>query len=393
FLNDIEVDTKYLYEEHNRITSKKTRIIASQQQVVRYDLESKDQINIDSENAVLESYKRIVSEYDVILLSDYGKGVLTNQLTQSLIGVAKKYNKKVLVDPKGSEYLKYKDAFLLTPNKKEASLATKIDITDEDSLADAIIKLKSICALEISLITLSDEGIAIFDHELRIYPTVAKEVFDVTGAGDTVLACLGFALASGFEINQAVEFANLAGGVVVGKIGSATATLHEIIEYESSLKKSSSETHIKKKDEIASLCNDLKLKGKKIVFTNGCFDLLHSGHVSYLEAAKKFGDILVIGVNSDQSVKSLKGKDRPINEESERAYILAALEVVDYVVIFEEETPYELIKLIQPNTLVKGGDYKGKEIVGEDIADELKLVEFIKGKSSTKTIKRIKQSN
>ena len=181
--------------------------------------------------------------------------------------------------------------------------------------------------------------------------------------------------------------------MVVGKIGSATATLHEIIEYESSLKKSSSETHIKKKDEMASLCKDLKLKGKKIVFTNGCFDLLHSGHVSYLEAAKKFGDILVIGVNSDQSVKSLKGKDRPINEESERAYILAALEVVDYVVIFEEETPYELIKLIQPNTLVKGGDYKGKEIVGEDIADELKLVEFIKGKSSTKTIKRIKQSN
>jgi D-beta-D-heptose 7-phosphate kinase / D-beta-D-heptose 1-phosphate adenosyltransferase len=392
-LNDINVPTKYLTIQKNRLSSKKTRIVASQQQVIRYDLESDDQINIDSENAVLESYKKIVSEYDVILLSDYGKGVLTNQLTQSLIGIAKLYNKKVLVDPKGSEYLKYKDAFLLTPNKKEASLATKINIIDEDSLTDAILKLKSICALQVSLITLSDEGIAIFDHELRTYPTVAKEVFDVTGAGDTVLASLGFALACGFKINQAVEFANLAGGVVVGKIGSATANLHEIIEYQSNLKEPSSETHIKTKDEIASLCKDLKLKGKKIVFTNGCFDLLHSGHVSYLEAAKKFGDILVIGVNSDQSVRSLKGKNRPINEESERAYILAALKVVDYVVIFDEDTPYELIKLIQPNTLVKGGDYKGQEIVGEDIADELKLVEFIKGRSTTKTIKRIKLSN
>ena len=203
----------------------------------------------------------------------------------------------------------------------------------------------------------------------------------------------GFAIACGFDIDEAVEFANLAGGIVVGKIGSATASINEIIEYESSLKRSSSETRIKTKDEINKICNDLKLKGKKIVFTNGCFDLLHSGHICYLEAAKKFGDILIIGLNSDRSVRSLKGKHRPINLQSERAIILAALEVVDYVVIFEENTPYELIKLIKPNTLVKGGDYKNKEVVGEDIAGELKLIDFLDGKSSTNIIERIKQIN
>jgi D-beta-D-heptose 7-phosphate kinase / D-beta-D-heptose 1-phosphate adenosyltransferase len=390
-LDDINIHTKYLIKQKNRLSSKKTRIVASQQQVVRYDHESNDEINLDSQNTVLETYNKIITNYDVVLLSDYGKGVLTNQLTQSVIATAKKYHKKVLVDPKGSKYLKYKDAFLLTPNKKEASLATKIDIEDDASLAKAILKLKSMCNLEISLITLSEQGIAIFDHELRSYPTVAKEVFDVTGAGDTVLASLGFALACGYKIDEAVEFANLAGGVVVGKIGGATATLDEIIEYESSLKKSSSEMHIKTIDEIASLCQGLRLKGKKIVFTNGCFDILHSGHISYLETAKKFGDILIIGLNSDRSVSFLKGKNRPINLQSDRAYILAALEAVDYVVIFDEDTPYELIKLIKPNTLVKGGDYNGKEVVGEDIADDLKLVEFLEGKSSTNIIERIKQ--
>lgn len=392
-LGDININTKYLTKQKNRITSKKTRIIAAQQQVVRYDVETCDEINMDSQNAVLETFNKIVSKYDVILLSDYGKGLLTIGLTQSLIATAKKYQKRVLVDPKGSDFLKYKGAFLLTPNKKEASLATKINIKDDNSLAEAILKLKSICDLEVSLITLSEDGISIFDHELRTYPTAAKEVFDVTGAGDTILASLGFALACGFEIDEAVEFANLAGGIVVGKIGSSIVTINEIIEYGSSLKTSSSKTRIKTKDEITRICKDLKLKGKKIVFTNGCFDLLHSGHICYLEAAKKFGDILIIGLNSDRSVRTLKGKHRPINLQLERANILAALEVVDYVVIFDENTPYELIKLIKPNTLVKGGDYKDKEVIGEDIAGELKLVDFLDGKSSTNIIERIKQIN
>ncbi len=390
-LDDIKVHTKYLITQKNRICSRKTRIIASQQQVVRYDHESSEDIDLNSQNNIIETYSKIVQNYDVILLSDYGKGVLTKPLTQFLIKTAKKYKKKVLIDPKGTDYSKYKGAYLLTPNKKEASIATKIKIADDTSLTKAILKLKSNCDLDISLITLSENGIAIYDEGLRTHPTIAKEVFDVTGAGDTVLASLGFAIACGFNIDEAVMFANLAGGVVVGKIGSATATLNEVIEYESSQNKSLIDKYIKSKNEITKICQELKLKGEKIVFTNGCFDLLHAGHINYLEKAKKFGDILIIGLNSDRSVTSLKGRNRPINLQADRAYILAALEPVDYVVIFDEDTPYELIKSIQPHILVKGGDYFGKKVVGQDLVDELKLVEFIDGKSSTQTIEKIRQ--
>jgi len=392
-LDDIKVNTKYLFIEKGRITSKKSRIIASQQQVVRYDRESTDEINNQSQNHILDAFKKIIANYELVLLSDYGKGTLTNKLTQSLINIANKYGKKVLIDPKGHDYSKYKGAYLLTPNLKEASETTKINIIDDASLNQAIIQLKSQCDLDVSLITLSDKGVAIYDDEFRIHPTVAREVFDVTGAGDTVLASLGFALACDLNIDEAIEFSNFAAGVVVGKIGSATATLNEIIEYESSLNKSFSEEHIKTLNEIIALCTELKDRGKRVVFTNGCFDLLHAGHVKYLETAKSFGDVLVIGLNSDRSVTALKGEGRPINVQMDRAYILAALEVVDYVVIFDEDTPYELIKAIKPNTLVKGGDYEGKEVIGQDIADDLKLVEFVDDKSSTQTIEKIQKGN
>jgi len=391
-LTDIKVNAKYLITQKDRITSKKTRIIASQQQVVRYDRESTDEINRESQDKILESFKKIVTNYDAVLLSDYGKGVLTPKLTQSLISIANKNNKKVLVDPKGLDYSKYKGAYLLTPNKKEASEATQINIKDDESLTKAIIQLKTNCNLSVSLITLSEQGVAIYDNKLRTYPTVAREVFDVTGAGDTVLASLGFALACDYKIDDAVEFANLAAGVVVSKIGSATATLNEIIEYESSLNKSSSDAHIKTTYEIIALSKDLKARDKKIVFTNGCFDILHTGHVRYLETAKSYGDVLILGLNSDRSVTTLKGKGRPINTQLDRAYILAALEAVDYVVIFDEDTPYDLIKAIRPHALVKGGDYEGKEVVGQDIADELKLVQFVDGKSTTKTIEKIQKT-
>ena len=392
-LDNIEVDTKYLFIEQGRITSKKSRIISSQQQVVRYDHESTNEINNESQNHILDTFSKIIANYELVLLSDYGKGILTNKLTRSLINVANKYGKKVLIDPKGPDYSKYKGAYLLTPNIKEANEATKIDIIDDASLNQAIIQLKSQCNLDISLITLSDKGIAVYDDKFRIHPTFAKEVFDVTGAGDTVLASLGFALACDLNIDEAIEFSNFAAGVVVGKIGSATATLNEIIEYESSLNKSFSEEHIKTLNEIIALCTELKDRGKRVVFTNGCFDLLHAGHVKYLETAKSFGDVLVIGLNSDRSVTALKGEGRPINVQMDRAYILAALEVVDYVVIFDEDTPYELIKAIKPNTLVKGGDYEGKEVTGQDIADDLKLVEFVDDKSSTQTIEKIQKGN
>ena len=391
-LANIKVNTKYLITQNKRVTSKKTRIISSQQQVVRYDHESTDEISDESQKSILASFEKLVSNYDAVLLSDYGKGVLTIELTQSLIAIANDKNIKVLVDPKGLDYSKYRGSYLLTPNKKEASEATKINITDDASLTKAITQLKTEYDLDVSLITLSEQGVAIYDNKLRVHPTVSREVFDVTGAGDTVLASLGFALACGYKIDAAVEFANLAAGVVVGKIGSAIATLNEIIEYESSLKKSTSDEHIKTFDEIASLSKELRARGKKIIFTNGCFDILHIGHVRYLETAKSYGDILILGLNSDRSVTSIKGKGRPINIQLDRAYILAALEAVDYVVVFDEDTPYDLIKAVKPDVLVKGSDYEGKKVVGQDIADELKLVQFVDGKSTTKTIEKIRKS-
>ena len=391
-LEKIDVPTSNLVVENNRKTSKKSRLIASQQQVLRYDMESIDDINENSHKQIIQTLEKNIDKYSSIILSDYGKGVLTTNLTKEIIKIANKNNIKVLVDPKGKDYSKYKGSYTLTPNKKEAMEATNIDIKDESSLIEALKSLKTQCELEVSLITLSEQGIAIFDDELTIKPTVAREVYDVTGAGDTVIASIAFALGNDLDIKDAVYFANLAAGVVVGKIGSATTTLDEIYEYEYSLHKSNSTSHIKTFDEIKTLASKLHSQGKKIVFTNGCFDILHVGHVKYLEVAKSYGDVLILGLNADSSVRKLKGPTRPINTQDDRAYILASLESVDYVVIFEEETPYELIKLIKPHVLVKGGDYEGKEVVGQDIADELKLVQFVDGKSTTNTIKRIQEN-
>ena len=384
-----KVSSDGLIVQPHRSTSKKSRIIASQQQVLRYDKETTHPIQREQEAKIVAYFKAKLAQFDIVILSDYGKGVLTPTLTQSLIALCHDADKQILIDPKGADFSKYKGATLLTPNKKEAIEASGIDIVDDASLLHSIKQIKELCELDISLITLSEEGIALYDKSLRIHPTVAREVFDVTGAGDTVIASLGFALASGYDIDQSVKFANLAAGVVVGKIGSATATLDEIIEYESSLHKSTSNAHIKTLEEIALLSSELKKRGKKIVFTNGCFDILHAGHVKYLEEAKSYGDVLILGLNSDKSVRRLKGKNRPVNTQEDRAYILAALEAVDYVVIFEEDTPYRLIKAVAPNILVKGGDYEGKEVVGQAIADELRLVTFVEGKSTTKIIERI----
>jgi len=387
------INTKYLIIEENRITSKKTRIIASHQQVVRYDREITNEINSNSQFKIINLFEKIIEKYDCVLLSDYGKGVLTFSLTQALIKITNKHNKKILIDPKGNDYSKYTGAFLLTPNKTEASQATGIKINNDKSLNEALIKLKNKYKLTSSLITLSEQGIAIYDKNIRVFPTIAREVFDVTGAGDTVLASLGFALACNTKIDEALKFSNLAAGIVVGKIGSSTVTLNEIIEYEASLLAFSSGNLIKSMNEINSISQDLKAKGKKIIFTNGCFDILHLGHIKYLESAKSFGDILIVGINSDKSVKALKGSSRPINEQIDRAYLIAALKAVDLVVIFDEETPYELIKIIKPDVLVKGGDYKDKSIVGQDIVNEIRLVEFINGKSTSNTIQKIAQGN
>ncbi len=388
-LETLGVDTGALIFDRARKTTRKSRVIASHQQVIRFDSETRQEVEEETRRRLLEAVRQGLGRSDIVLLSDYGKGVLGEEVTQGVIGMAKEAGVKVLVDPKGRDYSKYRGATLVTPNKKEASEATGISIVDDRSLEEAGFRLKRELDLEMAMITLSEEGMAIFDRSMRTIPTVAREVYDVTGAGDTVLSTLGYVLACGGQIDEAARIANAAAAVVVGKLGSATATWDEIIEYETTLHESTTEHRIKSREALAKSVERLKNEGKRIVFTNGCFDILHLGHVRYLEKAKSFGDVLIVGVNSDASVRGLKGEDRPVNPEYDRAYLLAALDAVDYVTIFGEETPYELIRTLEPDVLVKGGDYEGKEVVGSDIAKEVRLVDFVEGKSTTKIIEKI----
>lgn len=393
-LESIGVDISYLFVDTSRPTTKKTRVIIANQQVLRIDRESKAPIDSSIQIDIMQRLHAVLDEIDCVIISDYGKGLLNDELTQFVITYAKKKSKFVLCDPKGKDYSKYRGATLLTPNKKEAELATDIIISNEESLIRAGMTLKNKCQLDISLITLSEDGIGIFANDaMERIPTRAKEVYDVTGAGDTVIAALGFALSSGCDILQACEFANAAAAVVVGKVGSAVATHNEILQY-AHTQPSNLQQHIESK--IISKENLLKilktLKQNKIVFTNGCFDILHIGHLNYLNHARDLGGLLIVGLNDDDSIKRLKGKERPINPLNNRALMLAGLECVDYVVSFSEDTPLELIKAIQPDVLVKGGDYHNKEVVGSEYAKEVILIDFVEGYSTSNIIDSIQRS-
>ncbi len=375
-LDSAEINRDLLCVKSDFQSIKKTRFIASNQQVLRVDRESVE-MSLDSQ--VLARIGESISEFSAIILSDYGKGALGVEFTKAIIALANDKKIPILCDPKGDDYSKYANATLLTPNRKEAQIATNIRIDSSDSLLSALKKLKNDYNLTYALITLSEDGMAIYDSKITQIPTLAKEVYDVTGAGDTVISALAFGLCNGMDIYESAKFANAAAAVVVGKIGSAQATCAEIAEIMDDM-------HI---DEI-ELIADLKRNGKKIVFTNGCFDILHFGHISYLREAKSYGDILVVGLNSNESVRRLKGDSRPINDESDRAQILKELECVDFVIIFDEDTPLNLIKQIKPDILVKGADYKGKEVVGSEIVSDVRLVDFVEGKSTSEIVKKIK---
>jgi len=390
-LKEKNIDTSGVFIDENRETIIKSRVIAENHQVIRYDKETKTPISSEYEEKILNYLKKNIEKVNVILLSDYEKGVLTKSLTQKIIKLSNKYNKKLIIDPK-KDFSKYVNAWMIKPNKKELSIAANMGINTERDLIKAGWKVKNELNLDYLLVTLSDEGMALFGEDYIKIPTKAKEVYDVTGAGDTVLASLGYYLSKNDNLIDAMYFANAAAAVVVSKIGSATVTLEEIEETERRLDNNVDYKIVDFK-KIEHIANDLHMQNKKIVFTNGCFDILHLGHVKYLQKAKSLGDKLIVGVNSNASVKRLKGKSRPVNDEYDRAYLLASLEVVDYVVIFDEDTPYELIKKVKPDILVKGKDYEGKEVVGSDIVKEVKLIDFVEGKSTTKIIEKIKDKN
>lgn len=283
-LQNLCIDTKFIKIIPNYHTIKKTRLLAQNQQVMRIDKE-RDKICFDF-SSLLDCIALDIESFDSIILSDYAKGALPFDFTQGLIGLANKYNKPILCDPKGSDYSKYANATIITPNKKEAQSATHIKIDSKDSLSKVGFKLKNDLNLKYAIITLSEDGMAIFGDDMIEIPTLAREVFDVTGAGDSVIASLAFGLSCGLDIYKSAEFANAAAAVVVGKVGSATAKLYEIINYDFNLSYA---------DDLI-LIESLKKDGKKIVFTNGCFDILHSGHIAYLNQAKKLVTFWLLGL-------------------------------------------------------------------------------------------------
>lgn len=389
-LKNLNVDFSGIQYEDTRPTTQKSRIVASNQQVLRFDYEHKNHLDQVSEDHIISFVEKHIHSFDIIIFSDYGKGVLSETICQKIIGLANKNGKKVLVDPKGTDYAKYKGAFSITPNRKEAAEATSLQLNNDENLQKSMNRLKTDLNLDYAIVTLSEEGIALYDDKLQKFKTKAQAVTDVTGAGDTVIASLAFCLANGFSMEEAIEFANAAAAVVVAKIGSATATVQEVFEYFNKNAGLNFDIKIVGTQQLDQIITQLKKLGKKIVFTNGCFDVLHFGHVKYLDQAKQLGDVLVVGVNSDRTVKMLKGNDRPINHEKDRLAVIAALASVDFVCLFDEETPIELIKLVKPDVLTKGKDYEGKEVIGSDIAQETILIDFAEGRSTTAILTKIK---
>ncbi|HEG2881802.1 TPA: D-glycero-beta-D-manno-heptose-7-phosphate kinase [Campylobacter coli] len=367
--------------QKGRKTPFKNRIMAHNQQVLRLDEEDTSAILLEDE--LVELFNKRIKNFKAVALSDYAKGVLTPKVCKAFIQKANELNIPILIDPKGNDFSKYSGATLLTPNKKEALEALKFENLEGENLEKGIKKLKEDFSLRYSIITLSEAGIALFDENLRIAPAKALEVYDVTGAGDSVIAVLAFCLASGVEIFKACEIANEAAAIVVSKIGSVSVSFDEM----KSFKRVGFEKKIKTKEELLTL---LKQNDKKIVFTNGCFDIVHFGHIKYLEKAKRLGDILIVGLNSDASVKRLKGESRPVNSEFQRACMLAAFYFVDFVVIFDENTPLELISFLKPDILVKGADYKDKLVVGSNLVSRVELIDFEEGFSTSKIIEKIK---
>lgn len=372
---------------HPTIT--KLRVLSRNQQLIRLDFEE-GFCKVDPA-PLLEKIEQALPQSKVMILSDYAKGVLTS--IQEMIKLANQANVPVLIDPKGTDFERYRGATLLTPNMAEFEAVAGVCESDDD-IVEKGYKLIEDYELDALLVTRSEKGMTLLQIGKPIYhlPTQAKEVYDVTGAGDTVIASLAAALAAGCSLEDSCFLANAAASVVVGKLGTSTVSQ---VELEDAIRaRADNGFGVMTEDELQDAVKKARMRGEKIVMTNGCFDILHAGHVSYLANARKLGDRLVVAVNSDSSVKKLKGESRPINPLMQRMIVLGALDSVDWVVPFEEETPQRLIARTLPDILVKGGDYKPEQIAGgrEVIAagGEVSVLNFENGCSTTNIINAIK---
>lgn len=378
----------------NRKTTEKTRFLASNnQQVLRLDVEDTAPLSIDDGKRMLDSLAEVVDQFDLILLSDYLKGLLTYEFTQGVLQLAKSKGIPAIIDVKDPKTEKYKDAYLLKPNQKEIHELIGMPVGTDEEIINASIALKKKTNCKYVLTTCGARGMVLIgDGEPYFINSVGREVFDVSGAGDTTIAYLATCMVNGMTMRESVDMANLAAGIQVAKVGTSSVYWSEIRHYLAS-DKDQVENKILTEELIKTFREDHN--DKKIVFTNGCFDILHVGHVRYMQEASKLGDIFIVGLNSDDSVKRLKGPERPVNNQDDRAEVLSSLSFVDYVAIFDEDTPYNLIKAIQPDVLVKGGDYNPDDVVGKDIVEarggELKLIKFVEGKSTTNIINKMKK--
>lgn len=377
-----------------RQTTVKSRVIAMNQQLVRVDQEDIQGLSCEEEKSLLDGVRDVIDKISVVVISDYNKGVCTESVCKAIIELCRGNGIKVIVDPKSVDWTKYMGADLITPNFKEFKEALGEEPENTESqIALYGDKLLKKYGLDRILVTRSQYGMTLISSikEPVTYQTIQQEVFDVSGAGDTVIGTIAALLAKEFYFEKAVEISNYAAGLSVSKLGTYTVTAEEVVEY---INRTGTwyQDKVKSRANCIELVESWKKRGERIVFTNGCFDILHIGHIDYLNKAHLLGTKMVIGLNSDASVKRLKGESRPINNEKNRAEMLAALQCVDAVVIFEEDTPELLIKDIEPDFLVKGGDYKIEDIVGRQYAKEVRTIPFTEGYSTTGIIEKLRQN-
>lgn len=387
------INTQGLVTSTHRPTIAKTRILGGHQQMMRLDQESHASFNQEEAALILTAFETALAQQPtIVILSDYAKGLLTPEICQTIIQACRKANIPVLVDPKGHDYSKYKGATALTPNKKETAEACHINVNDV-TLIEKAQQLKTSLALQFLAVTRSEEGITLLDESTHHLQAAAQQVFDVSGAGDTVIATLAAGLMHGLSPLDSLALANVAAGVVVGKVGTVPITKHDLIHALEDQRTNEQAHKICDLPELLEKVSAWKQAKQSIVFTNGCFDLLHAGHVTYLEAAKKRGDKLILGLNTDRSVSALKGPTRPVVNENDRARVLAALESVDAVILFDEDTPLNLIHAIKPNIIAKGSDYTADQVVGgKEVLSwggEIALIDLVEGRSTSNLIKKM----
>ena len=393
-MKDFGVDTTGILQDDATVTSIKTRVTAQNQQLLRYDVEVINEAPQSYINFLSNGMEQLLKDASAVIVSDYGKGVVTEDTVRRVIHAARERGIPVMVDPKGNNYQKYRGASVCTPNMKELQLAVGRELHGEEDILTASRELCVSCGIEMILVTRSEKGMSLIfgaDGAKKDYQALAREVTDVTGAGDTVISIFTLCFALGASPDDSCRLANMAASIVVSKFGAATVApeeLQALVE-----KVDGYRTKVLSRREAEKIAAFLHREGKRIVFTNGCFDIVHAGHISSFRQARRYGDVLFLGLNSDSSVRRMKGAQRPIVSQDARLSLLEAITYIDYIVLFDEDTPEDLIQTIRPDVLVKGRDWEGKPVAGGEFVQrsggKVCFIDLEDGLSTTSIIQKI----